>query len=99
MCSVIADEYEGDAAAVWRTASDAKDLFKRLKRLPGFGDAKSRIFVGIVGKRLGEGPVGWEEVAADWASIADIAEFDQIEALRLAKQKAKAAAKAAKAPS
>ena len=97
LCTVIADEYDGDAAAVWRTASDAKDLFKRLKKLPGFGVAKSRIFVGIVGKRLGEGPVGWEEVAADWASIADIAEFDQIEALRLAKQKAKTAAKAAKA--
>ena len=97
LCAVIAEEYEGDAAAVWRTATDAADLLKRLKKLPGFGDAKSKIFVGIVGKRLGEGPAGWEEVAADWASIADIAEFDQIEILREAKRAAKAAAKAAKA--
>jgi uncharacterized HhH-GPD family protein len=93
MCAVIADEYDNNAAAVWRTAADGEELFKRLKKLPGFGDAKSRIFVGIVGKRLGEGPDGWEDVAADWSSIADIESFDQIEALRQTKQRAKAAAK------
>lgn len=97
LCAVVAEEYDGDAAAIWRTAADAKELFKRLKKLPGFGDAKSRIMVGIVGKRLGEGPDGWEEVAADWASIADIESFDQIEALREAKALAKAEAKAKKA--
>ena len=97
LCAVIADEYDGDAASVWRTAADGKDLFKRLKKLPGFGDAKSRIFVAIVGKRLGEGPEGWEEVAADWASIADIVEFEQIGALREAKALKKAEAKAKKA--
>ena len=97
LCAVIDEEYDGDAAAVWRTAADAKDLLKRLKALPGFGDAKSKIFVGIVGKRLGEGPDGWEDVAADWASIADIAEFDQIGALREAKSRKKAEMKAAQA--
>ena len=97
LCAALVDEYDGDAAAVWRTADDAKELFKRLKKLPGFGDAKSKIFVGIVGKRLGEGPDGWEEVAADWPSIADIAEFDQIAELREHKAQMKAAAKAKKA--
>ena len=97
LCAALVDEYDGDAAAVWRTADDAKELFKRLKKLPGFGDAKSKIFVGIVGKRLGEGPDGWEEVAADWPSIADVAEFDQIAELREHKAQMKAAAKAKKA--
>lgn len=93
LCATVADEYNGDAAAIWRTAADAKELLKRMKKLPGFGDAKSRIFVGIVGKRLGEGPDGWEEVAADWPSIADISSFDQIESLRDAKAQMKADAK------
>lgn len=94
LCAVIADQYDGDAAAIWRTAEDGRELLERLRALPGFGDAKSRIFVGIVGKRLGEGPHGWEEVAADWPSIADISDFDQIGALREAKSQKKAEAKA-----
>ncbi len=94
LCEAITEGFEGDAASIWQTAQDGPELLRRLKKLPGFGDAKSRIFVGIVGKRLGEGPPGWEEVAADWPSIADIAEFDQIEALRQAKARMKAAARA-----
>lgn len=96
LCQALVDQYGGDASAVWRTAGDGKDLLRRLKKLPGFGVAKSRIFVGIVGKRLGEAPAGWEEVAADWPSIADIAEFDQIDALRRHKARMKAEQKARK---
>ena len=94
LCQAIVDQYDGDAAAIWRTASDGRGLLKRLKKLPGFGVAKSRIFVGIVGKRLGEGPDGWEDVAADWPSIADIAEFEQIDGLRRHKARMKAEQKA-----
>lgn len=94
LCRAVADDYGGDAAAVWRTAADGKELLARLKKLPGFGDAKSRIFAGVVGKRLGEGPDGWEEAAADWPSIADIAEFSQIDELRQHKARMKAEQKA-----
>ena len=96
LCAALVEDYDGDAAAVWRTAGDAEELYKRLKKLPGFGDAKSKIFVAIVGKRLGEGPAGWEQVAADWPSIADISEFDQIADLRQKKAEMKAKAKAQK---
>ena len=97
LCGVLAEEYDGDASAIWLTAGDGKELLRRLKKLPGFGVAKSRIFVGIVGKRLGEAPPGWENVAADWPSIADIAEFEQIEELRQHKARMKAEQKARKA--
>lgn len=96
LCQALLDDYDGDPAAIWKTAADGRELLRRLKKLPGYGDAKARIFAGIVGKRLGEGPPGWEEVAADWPSIADIAEFDQIDALRQAKARMKAEQKAAK---
>ena len=97
LCQALVDQYDGDAAAVWRTAADGRELLRRLKKLPGFGVAKSRIFVGIVGKRLDEGPDGWEEVAADWPSIADIAEFEQIDGLRQHKARMKAEQKARQA--
>ncbi|GIU91416.1 MAG: (Fe-S)-cluster assembly protein [Acidimicrobiia bacterium] len=82
LCRVVAEEYGGDAGAIWRTAADGEDLLRRLEALPGFGRAKARIFVGVVGKRLEEGPPGWEEVAADWPSIADVAEWEDVASLR-----------------
>lgn len=96
MCQVIVDEYDGVASRVWETAYDAKDLLKRLKALPGFGDGKSRIFVGLLAKRLGIQLEGWEKVAADWPSIADVAEFDDVLKLREKKKLMKAEKKAKK---
>jgi uncharacterized HhH-GPD family protein len=93
LCTVIVEEYGGDTAAIWREASDGADLYKRLRALPGFGEAKARIFIGVIGKRLEEGPPGWDEEAATWPSIADIETFDQIAELREYKRAAKARAK------
>lgn len=96
MCSLIVDEYGGEPARIWQEAADGADLQKRLEALPGFGKAKARIFVGIVGKRLGEGPTGWEKAAADWPSIADVDSFDKVYELREQKRAMKAASKAKK---
>lgn len=96
MCRHLVDEYDGDAAQVWRTAADGPDLYKRLRALPGFGESKARVFVGVIGKRMGEGPPGWESAAADWQSIADVDSFDKILELREYKRAKKAAAKKAK---
>ena len=93
LCEAIADSYDGRPERIWQDAESGEALCKRLRDLPGFGEAKARIFVGIVGKRLGEGPPGWEQVAADWASIADVDTFDRIEEIRDAKRAMKAAKK------
>ncbi len=93
LCHAIVEEYEGDAARIWETADTGAELFKRLKALPGFGDGKSRVFVGVLGKRLGVTPEGWESKAADWASIADVATFDDVAILREKKRAMKAAKK------
>ena len=90
LCQTIVDDYEGEAARVWTEAADGKDLLKRLKALPGFGDGKSRVFIGVLGKRLGVAPKGWEEVAADWPSIADVASFEDVTVLREQKRAMKA---------
>jgi len=82
--------YDANAEAIWTTASSGPELLARLKALPGFGDAKSRIFVGILGKRLGAAPPGWEEVAADWPSIADVAVWEDVLVVREQKRLMKA---------
>ncbi len=89
MCRVIVDEYEGRAENIWETAADGAELLRRLEALPGWGKAKSRIFVGVLGKRLGVTPDGWEAKAADWPSIADVATFDDVMVLRAKKREMK----------
>jgi uncharacterized HhH-GPD family protein len=93
LCQVIVEEYEGVAENVWETADDGADLLSRLEALPGFGVGKSRIFVGVLGKRMGVRPEGWEEKAADWPSIADVANFDDVAILRQQKRAMKEAKK------
>ncbi len=95
LCRAVVDEYGGDARQIWATASDAADLLRRLEALPGYGVAKSRIFVGVLGKRLGVAPAGWQEKAADWPSIADVAVFDDVYDLREKKRAMKEASKKA----
>ena len=90
LCRVVVDEYQGRAENLWETASTGAELLKRLQALPGFGVAKSRIFVGLLGKRLGVQPEGWEEKAADWPSIADVSAFDDVAVLREQKRAMKA---------
>lgn len=90
LCRAIVEDYDGDAAAVWTGAADGADLYRRLRALPGFGEAKARVFIAIVGKRLGAGPPGWEDEAADWLTIADVDSFEKIAELREYKRAKKA---------
>jgi uncharacterized HhH-GPD family protein len=94
LARVIEDEYGGDAERLWSTAGSGGELLNRLRALPGFGAEKSRIFVGLLGKRLGVRPEGWEERAANWPSIADVANFEDVLVLREKKKAMKAAKKA-----
>src|SRR6478672_10429256 len=45
----IVENYDGDAAAIWRGVSDPKVLFDRLRELPGFGEEKAKIFLAVLG--------------------------------------------------
>jgi len=93
LCQALVDDYGGRAETLWETASNGGELLRRLRALPGFGNEKSRIFVGLLGKRLGVRPDGWEEVAADWPSIADVASFEDVAELRDRKRAMKSAKK------
>jgi uncharacterized HhH-GPD family protein len=93
LAHVVIDDYGGDAESLWDEAEDGSELLRRLRALPGFGAEKSRIFVGLLGKRLGVRPRGWEEKAADWPSIADVADYADVLVLREKKKAMKAAKK------
>jgi uncharacterized HhH-GPD family protein len=95
LCAHLVAHYEGRADGVWHDVKTGDELFARVVALPGFGTAKARIFVGLLGKRLGVCPPGWETVAADWPSIADVDSFERVLEIREKKRAMKAAAKLA----
>jgi uncharacterized HhH-GPD family protein len=100
LCQVVVEDYDGDAARIWKTAADGKELLSRVKKLPGFGDQKARIFVALLGKQLGVQPPGWREAAGtfgtegSYLSVADIVDAESLGRVRSYKQALKAAAKA-----
>jgi uncharacterized HhH-GPD family protein len=100
LARVVVEEYDGDAERLWRDADSGAELLARLKRLPGFGDQKARIFTALVGKQLGVRPDGWEQAAGAYAeagstrSVADVVDQDSLDKVRAFKKEQKAAARA-----
>ena len=86
----VADEYDGHAERVWSEATDANDLERRIRALPGFGDMKVLALSAVLAKRFGV------EVAAPLApSFPTLGDVDSVEALH-EYQAAKRAHKAAR---
>lgn len=100
VCRHLVDEYDGRAERVWETAADGQELLRRMKAMPGFGDQKAKIFVALLGKRLGVAPKGWAAAAGAYGeegsfrSVADIDGPAALKQVRAYKQSMKAAAKA-----
>ena len=98
LCQVLADRYDGDAAAVWRDAATGDELLARLQELPGFGAEKARIFLAVLAKRLGVRPPGWEQAAAPFSdavrrSVADADSPEHLDEVRAWKKEQKAKGK------
>ena len=103
LATEIVDEYDGDTAAIWTSGDPTgPELLKRLKKLPGFGEQKAKIFLALLGKQFDFNADGWREAAGDYGaedsrrSIADVVDEDTLLEVRAFKKQQKAAAKAAK---
>ncbi|MUL45886.1 Fe-S cluster assembly protein HesB [Mycobacterium sp. CBMA293] len=104
LSQVVVDEYGGNATALWTTGNpDGKEVLRRLKALPGFGEQKAKIFLALLGKQYGVTPEGWRQAAGDYGkqgthmSVADVVDKGSLDQVRAYKKQMKAAAKAAKA--
>ena len=80
-------------------APDGAEILGRLKALPGFGEQKAKIFLALLGKRLGVTAPGWREASAPFGedgsfrSVADIVDPESLTRVRETKRAAKAAAR------
>jgi uncharacterized HhH-GPD family protein len=102
LCRIIADDFDGDASALWTSATSGAELTKRIGTLPGFGKQKAQIFTALLGKQFGVQPDGWRAAAGDYGvdgsrkSVADITDAGSLAEVRSYKKQMKAAAKAGK---
>lgn len=103
LAQAIVDDWNADAAAIWQQGSpDGATVLKRLRKLPGFGEQKAKIFLALLGKQCAFDGAGWREASAPYGeegafrSVADITSPETLALVRAAKRAAKAAAKASK---
>lgn len=103
LAQYVVEHYDGRTEAIWTEGDpDGKEVLKRLKALPGYGDQKARIFLALLGKQRGVQPAGWREAAGAYGeegarrSIADVVDEQTLQEVRAWKKEQKAAAKAAK---
>jgi uncharacterized HhH-GPD family protein len=95
LARIVADKYDGDAAAVWSTAAHGTELRKRLAELPGYGAYKAQITIALLGKQFGVQPTGWREAAGHFGeagshySVADISDDASLAAVRSYKKSVK----------
>jgi uncharacterized HhH-GPD family protein len=99
VCRVIAEDYGDHADDIWKTATSGAELVDRLKKLPGFGEHKARIFAALLGKQLGVRPDGWQAASTPFGddgtflSVADITDSGTLDKVRATKKAMKANAK------
>jgi uncharacterized HhH-GPD family protein len=96
LCTALVTHFGGRADRVWAGVADGDELYARLRTLPGYGDEKARIFVAILGKRMGVCPPGWQHAAGPFGdtaprSVADIHSPESLAVVREWKREAKAA--------
>ncbi len=96
LCAVVARDFGGDASRVWTEARDGVDLDARLRALPGIGEMKARTLVGLLARRFGVRPAGWEAVAPSYPTLADVDSPEALASYQAQKRAWKASQRAAK---
>ena len=84
----VADEYDGNAERVWTEAADAKDLEKRIRALPGFGDMKVLALSAVLAKRFGVEVA--KPLAPSFPTLGDVDSVDALHEYQAAKRAHKA---------
>ncbi|OQO92771.1 HhH-GPD-type base excision DNA repair protein [Saccharomonospora piscinae] len=96
----VLEHYAGETERIWTDGDpNGKQVLRRLKAMPGFGDQKARIFVAMLGKQFGVTLPGWREAAGAYGeagsrrSIADVTSPEALAEVRAFKKAAKEAAR------
>ncbi|MGH2958647.1 MAG: HhH-GPD-type base excision DNA repair protein [Solirubrobacterales bacterium] len=80
----IAENYDGDAAKVWKSAKTSEQLQANLEALPGFGEMKVRSIAAVLAKLYGVKNA--EPLVPDHPTLGDINSIDELHEYQAAKK-------------
>ena len=86
VCAYVSDTYDGNVDALWEGVTSADRLLERMLEIPGFGEYKARIYLGVLAKRFGVKPRGYTKHLPTWPSIVDVASPDDLSELKARKK-------------
>ncbi len=86
VCAHIGHHYDGSVSGLWDGVTDADELMKRLLAMPGFGEYKARIYLGLLAHRFGVQPAGYEKHLPTWPSVVDVTSLDDLADLKARKK-------------
>ena len=92
LAAVVAEEYDGDAARIWRDAADGDDLRRRIEALPGFGEMKVKALGSVLAKRFGVEQA--QPLVPDHPTLGDVDSAQALEEYQAAKRAYKASLRA-----
>lgn len=102
LAQYIIEHYDGEPARIWTEGDpDGKEVLRRLRDLPGYGEQKAKIFLALLGKQCDVHPTGWRKSAGSYGaegsrrSVADVVDAESLGEVRDFKKRAKAAAESA----
>ncbi len=85
-CTYVMEDLDGDIPSLWEGVDDAAAVIKSMKKLPGFGDYKARVYFGVISKWWDVKPNGWQALVPDWPSIVDLDTAEDIDDLKTRKK-------------
>ena len=88
LCAHVEEEYEGDAARLWKEAGDSAELRRRIAALPGFGEMKIKAFSAVLYKRFGVEAA--RELTPDHPTLGDVDSPEALEHYQALKREHKA---------
>jgi uncharacterized HhH-GPD family protein len=72
VANFIVDEYDGDPTGLWDGVDSGTELLGRIKKMPGFGDYKARVYAAVLAQQFGIKPDGWEDSLPEWPNISEV---------------------------
>jgi uncharacterized HhH-GPD family protein len=93
LCAAIEEDYDGDAARVWTTATDTAELERNIRGLPGFGDMKVIALGATLAKCFGVAAAGG--LVPSFPTLGDVDSVEALEEYQAKKRAWKAERRAA----
>lgn len=84
IAQVVVDEYDGDAAQIWKSAKTGEEVIANIEELPGFGTMTARSLASALGYRFGVKKV--IPLMPDHPMLGQVSSMDELAEYQAAKK-------------